>query len=78
MEDFTSLLIVGVAASTLTQFLKTKFGTGSNATTLIVLAISILAGVGFYFLNGTEIFTAILSVLSFAGAFYTFIIKKFQ
>jgi len=45
---------------------------------LVVLAISIVAGAGYYFIKDTSIWQPILSILGFAGAVYVYILKRFE
>lgn len=71
-------LIVGVIVSLLVQLLKNKYGTKSPATLAIVLAASIIAAWGYTYLQSVGLWEVFLPILTTAGAFYTFIIARFE
>jgi uncharacterized membrane-anchored protein YitT (DUF2179 family) len=76
--EITQYLIIGVAVSMLVQWLKTKYGTDSNKTLLVVLGLSIVTGTVYYFIKDTNYYQTILSILAMAGAFYTYILQRFE
>jgi len=77
--DFSSLVIIGAAVSLLTQLLKTRFGTTSWKTLSIVIGLSLLGGIGYYFGSGSEGFaSASVKILTVAGAIYAYIISKYD
>ena len=78
MENITSLVFVGAMVAALVQFLKNKFGTTSTITLMIVAGVSIIAGTIYYFLQGTDYLATVISILGFAGAVYTYILKRFE
>lgn len=78
MENITSLVIVGAIVAAMVQYLKKKFGTNSSITLLVVAVISVIAGTIYYFLQNTEYIATIISILGFAGAVYTYILKRFE
>lgn len=78
MEELTSYILIGAGVSALVQYLKTRFGTKSETTIAIVIGISIIVGTVYFLLKDTSIWTSVLSILGFAGAVYTFIIKRFE
>lgn len=76
--EITQYLIIGVAVSMLVQWLKTKYGTDSNKTLLVVFGLSIVTGTVYYFIKDTNYYQTILSILAMAGAFYTYILQRFE
>jgi uncharacterized membrane protein len=76
--EITQYLIIGVAVSMLVQWLKTKYGTDSNKTLMAVMVISVAAGSAYYFIKDTNYYQTILSILAMAGAFYTYILQRFE
>ena len=78
LQALTSYILVGAGVSALVQYLKTKYGTNSGTTIGIVALISIIAGAGFFFAKDTNFWQSFLSVMGFAGAIYTYIIKRFE
>jgi hypothetical protein len=78
MENITSYVIIGALISALVQFLKVKFGTTSTVTLVIVSVISILSGTIYFFLKESQLLPSIISILGFAGAIYTYILKRFE
>lgn len=76
METFLQISIVGTVLSLAVQYIKNKFGTTSIATKTLTVLLSVLIGAGFYFLQGTEIWLAIVGVLGVASTVYAFIFKK--
>ena len=76
---FGEFLIIGVVVSVVVQFIKSKTISSSNEVMLIVLTLSVLSGIGYYFIkDNAGLIEAIVSILGFAGAVYTFIIQKFE
>jgi len=77
--DITSFIVIGALVSVVVQIIKNKFGTNSTGTLASVLIISIVSGAAyFYIVNHTSLLQPIIQILAFAGAVYTFIIKRFQ
>lgn len=76
--DITSYIVIGAIVSVIVQVIKNKYGTTSAGTLIAVLAISIVAGTGYYFIKQTSLLQPILQILAFAGAVYTYIIKRFE
>ena len=75
---FGEFLIIGVLVSVIVQFIKKKVTKSKNETMLIVLTLSVLSGIAYYFIkDNAYLLEAIVSILGFAGAVYTFIIKRF-
>lgn len=71
-------IILGVAASLLVQFLKTKFGTSSWETIAIVLGVSLVAAALYTSLVDSGMWETVAHVFVVAGAFYSFVIQRFE
>lgn len=70
-------IVVGAAVSLLTQFLK-QYSSNTYLTLGIVLILSLI-GAGIYtFLVSAGYWQTFANVLVLAGAFYTFIIARFE
>lgn len=77
--DLTSFVVIGALVSVVVQIIKNKYGTNSSGTLLSVLIISIISGAAYYYImNHTSLLQPIIQILAFAGAVYTFIIKRFE
>ena len=76
--DITSYIVIGAVVSVIVQFLKNKFGTESQWTLLIVAGLSVVAGSIYFLLKDTSYWQSIISVLVYAGAIYTYILKRFE
>lgn len=75
---FGELTIVGAVVSLLVQWLKKKYGTEGLKTTGIVLALSLLAGTAYYFLEGTEMWGAFLHILATASTAYALVFNQLK
>lgn len=75
INDFLGIAIVGAALSGIVDFLKVKFGTSSNTTKAITIALSIVLGGIYVMLEGTPAWTTILGVLAAASTVYALILK---
>jgi len=73
---FASIAIVGAALSLVINFIKGKWGTDTGITKLITIGLSVLLGVGYYFLEGTAIWKSILGILGASSAFWAIFLKK--
>ena len=76
--DILSFTVIGAVVSVIVQFLKNKYGTNTQETLTTVIVISIVAGVGYYFIKQTEFLPVVIQILAFAGAIYTYILKRFE
>ena len=76
--DVASFVVIGAIVSLVVQFLKTKYGTQSNMTIAMVIAISVVVGAAYTLLKDTSVWQTIISILGFAGAVYTYILKRFE
>jgi len=76
--DILSFTVIGAVVSVIVQFLKNKYGTNTQGTLLAVIVISIVAGTGYFLVKETSLWQPILQILAFAGAIYTYILKRFE
>jgi hypothetical protein len=70
--------IIGIAASLFAQVVKKYAGSGTVVSYLIVLTTSLLCGALYVLYAETELFATFLKVLTVAGAFHNFIIRRFE
>ena len=71
-------IVLGVGVSSLVQFIKNKYGTTTTGTLAILAGISVL-GAGLYtWLSSAGYWDSIYNILVTAGAFYTFILARFE
>lgn len=70
--------IFGIAAGLLIQALKKVLGTNTFGTYVVVLGVS-LAGAAVYVLfKDTAIWPVVIQIATVAGAFYAFVIRRFE
>ncbi len=75
--DFTSVVILGVLTSGIVQFIKNRFGTDSNKTKLVLVAISLILGGAYFFIQSNEyLLQVVISIVGIASAIYSLFIKK--
>ncbi|MBS4082934.1 MAG: hypothetical protein KGZ73_05235 [Rhizobiales bacterium] len=70
--------ILGIAVSLVAQGYKKYLGTDTFGTYLAIFALSILAAALFVTLKDTEIWPSIVQVMTVAGAFHNFILRRFE
>lgn len=72
MDTFTEIALVGVILSLVYEGIQRVFGSPENAwaSKLSVIALSIVVGGAYFFLNGTVIWQNILGVLAAASTMY--------
>lgn len=75
MESFLQIGIVGALLSFVVEFIKNHYGTTSIATKGLTVLLSLVLGVGLYFIQGTEIFTAVTGILGMATVVYAYLLK---
>ena len=74
--QFLQIAIVGVVTSGIVQLIKNKFGTSSNGTKALVIGLSLVFGIGIYFLQqNVELYQAVLGILATASTVYAFVVK---
>lgn len=75
--EIGSLIITGAAVSLIVEILK-KEVRGEYARIGIVIVLALLSGGIYYYASDTAFWSAAVQILAYAGAVYTFIIKRFQ
>lgn len=78
LGDLGSLVLVSSIVTTITQLIKANFGTEGWKSRGVLVGLSLLGGVAYYFLANTAYWLSILQVLAFANTIYAFIIKPFE
>lgn len=76
--DIGSMILVGALVTVFVQLIKKQFGTSSTYTYLIVIGISLLAGVVYVLYKDSSWWQNALQVLLAAGGIYTYILKQFS
>ena len=71
-------LIIGSAVSLLVQWLKIKFTTSEYKTLAVLFAVSLLAAFIYTYLVAVGYWQTVASILLTAGAFYSFVIARFN
>lgn len=71
-------LILGAVVSLIVQGLKKKFIISEYVTLLVVLTISIAASVAYTTLVAVGMWETVAQVLITAGAFYSFVLARFE
>jgi len=71
------LVIIGVGVSLLMQVLK-KYSTSTMMTYVVLFILSVLGATIYYFLAQTSYWTDIVKILTIAGAFHNFVIRRFE
>jgi len=78
MTGILELAIVGAVVSLLVQGVKKLVGTNKYYTLAAVIGLSLVAGAIYYFAKDTAFWAQALQVLVYAGAVYTFLVKRFK
>lgn len=71
-------IFLGVVVSGLIQWLKNKYKTGEYVTLLILAGISLVGAGLFTWLSSAGYWDVVYNVLVTAGAFYAFVLKRFE
>lgn len=74
-QDFTQILVVGVAISLSMEFLRSKVGRNPELMRFVVVLASIAAGTVYWFLRDTNLWQTILGILGSASTFYAVFLK---
>jgi hypothetical protein len=77
MEQLLSIGIVGAIASFIIEVITTS-KMSSFKKKIIAITSSLAIGTLYYLINGTELFTTILTILGTATLVYDYIIKPFK
>lgn len=75
LDEILQIGIVGTIVSFFIQFLKNKFGAGSDMVKVITLGAALVAGGLYYFLSDTEFFVSVLGILGAATIIWSFFLK---
>lgn len=71
-------LIIGAAVSLFIQWLKSRAGTSEYMTLFILLLASVFVSALYTLLVYADLWPTVYQVLVTAGAFYTFVIQRFE
>lgn len=71
-------VIIAVAVSLVVQGVKKYFGTDTFGTLLTVLILSLAGGFVYYVSSSAAWWSSFLQILTYAGAIYTYIIRRFE
>ena len=71
-------IILGAVVSLITQGIKKYFGTSELGSLAAVVIISLIGAGAYYFLANSIYWETLSQIFISAGAFYAFIIKRFQ
>lgn len=71
-------IIIGALVSLIVQFIKNKFGTSEYQTLAAVLLVSFVGAATYVLLADTSFWPVIMQVVVVAGAFYAYIIQRFE
>lgn len=72
------IYFIGIVVSLLIQWLKTKYGTSNWKTLAILLTVSIVAALIYTYFSYLGVWESVAAILTTAGAFYAFIIQRFE
>lgn len=72
------IYFIGVIVSLLIQWLKTTYETPSWKTMFILVGISFAAALVYTYFSYLGMWELVAKILTSAGAFYAFIIKRFE
>lgn len=78
MNDVLSLTIVSTVVSLVVQAIKKFAGTSRPATMAAVVALSLIGGLGYWFVKDSAIWPKFLEILVLANAIYAFVISNFE
>jgi hypothetical protein len=76
ITEFIAIAVVGAILSVIVQIIKEAFGTESNKTKLITIALSLVVGGLYVWVRSTPYFETTLLVLTCASAVYALVLKK--
>lgn len=72
------LTIIGVGVSLLVAWLKKVYATNEYKTLFVLLLVSLAAATFYVLIKDTSYWKAIFAILEAAGAFYAFILQRFN
>ncbi len=76
LVDFLSIGIVGIVVSLVVEFIKSKWGSDTFASRTVVISLSIVLGLIYYFVRQTSWWLPIVGILGAASTFYGLFIAK--
>lgn len=76
--DNVTLLFAGVVVSLLVELIKKYVGTTRLSTLVIVAGLSLLGGVGAWYLQNTGLWEAFAKILATSAIVYAFVIKNVE
>lgn len=76
IQDFLSIGVVGVLLSLAIEFISTKFDIHGTAARGLTLALAIAVGSLYVWLQGTQYFQTVITVLTVSSTVYAFFLKK--
>ena len=71
-------IILGVVISGLVQWLKNKYKTSEYLTLILLIGVALGGSVLYTWLSSAGYWEAVYNILVTAGAFYAFILKRFE
>lgn len=77
-NHFIMIYFIGVLVSLLIQWFKTRFGTTGWKTMLALALVSLLSAIVYTYFSYLGIWEVVAKVLMTAGAFYTFVLQRFE
>jgi hypothetical protein len=75
ITDFLAIAVVGAILSVVVQIIKQAFGTESNTTKLITIALALIVGGLYVWIRSTPYFETAILVLTSASAVYALVMK---
>ncbi len=75
ITDFLAIAVVGAILSVVVQIIKNAFGTESNTTKLITIALALVIGGLYVWIRSTPYFETAILVLTSASAVYALVMK---
>jgi hypothetical protein len=70
--------IIGAGVSLAVQWLKKALGTNVLGTYIVVFALSLFAASVYVYIQDTALWPILVQVLTVAGAFYAFVLSRFE
>jgi hypothetical protein len=70
--------IIGVLVSLFAQWTKRTFGTAVLGTYISVFLISLVGAAIYVYLKDTDLWPVLVQIVTVAGAFYAFVIRRFE
>ena len=76
--ELLTLAIVGAVVSAIAGFVKSKYGASGWRAVLSLVVISLVGGIGYWFLKGSNLLQASAEVLVAANLLYTLLFKQIK